>query len=120
MPDEKPALPSGRVTITITADYASKTFMISDLVRVECLVVPRRAGSVGLETQFVAIFSRPYVTVVPITAVCGRAPSIRLARLFKSMDALQLAAGVVPGADVYLTADARSADCGDIAVVVFR
>ena len=46
--------------------------------------------------------------VVPITAaVCERAAFIRATSNFKPMDALQMAAAVVHGANVFLTNDTR-------------
>jgi predicted nucleic acid-binding protein len=84
------------------------TLMVSDLVRMECLVLPIRLGDVALQGQYQAFFARPEVQVVAITAaVCDRAAQIRAATRFKPMDALQLAAAVEHGASVFLTADAR-------------
>ena len=87
---------------------AGDTFMINDLVRMECLVLPIRTGKHLIQAQFRAFFARSDVQVVPITpAVCDRAASIRATFNFKAMDALQLAAAVEHGADVFLTADGR-------------
>ena len=91
-----------------TAQAAGDSFMVSDLVRMECLVLPLRLGNAVVEAQYLAFFGRPDVTVVSITAaVCDRAARIRAAHNFKSMDALQIAAAVEHGANVFLTADAR-------------
>jgi uncharacterized protein len=82
--------------------------MVSDLVRMECLVLPIRLGDTRLEAQYRAFFAQPDVQVVAITpAVCDRAARIRAAHHFKPMDALQLAAAVEHGANVFLTADNR-------------
>jgi predicted nucleic acid-binding protein len=90
------------------ATAAGDTFMISDLVRMECLVLPLRLSNATVEAQYLAFFTRPEVRVVSITAaVCERAARIRAAFNFKPMDALQLAAAVEHGAHVFLTADAR-------------
>ncbi len=87
---------------------AGDSLMISDLVRMECLVGPLKAGNAGLEKQFRTFFSAQGMQVVPITpTVCDRAAAIRAGTNFKPMDALQLAAAVEHGADVFLTADAR-------------
>jgi predicted nucleic acid-binding protein len=91
-----------------TAQAAGDTFMISDLVRMECLVLPIRLGHAALETQYHTFFARSDVRVVAITAaVCDRAAHIRAVHNFKPMDALQLAAAVEHGANVFLTADGR-------------
>lgn len=90
------------------AQAAGDTFMASDLVRMECLVLPLRQGNTTVEAQYHAFFARSDVRVVGIMApVCDRAARIRAKFNFKAMDALQLAAAVEHGADVFLTADAR-------------
>lgn len=84
------------------------TFMISDLIRMECLVGPLKSGNTVAEKEFRAFFSGIGMQVVAITsAVCDRAASIRATTSFKPMDALQLAAATEHGADVFLTNDAR-------------
>lgn len=100
------------------ASDAGDTFMISDLVRMECLILPLRTGNAVLEAQYLAFFARPDVRVVAITAaVCDRATRIRATHNYKPMDSLQLAA-VEHGADVFLTADIRLASFPDIAVEI--
>ncbi|MBI1916312.1 MAG: PIN domain-containing protein [Planctomycetes bacterium] len=87
---------------------AGDTLMISDLVRMECLVLPLRVGDAVLQKQYRTFFARPEVQVVPITgAVCDRAASIRAMYNLRAMDSLQLAAAVEHGASLFLTADAR-------------
>ena len=82
---------------------AGDTLMISDLVRMECMVLPVRTGDVALQKQYRAFFARPEVQVVPINAaVCDRAVDIRATTRFKPMDSLQLAAAVEHGASVFL------------------
>ena len=83
-------------------------FMISDLVRMESLVGPLKNGDANLEQAYRQFFAATDMTVVSITAaVCDRAAHIRATHNFKPMDALQLAAAVEHGANVFLTADAR-------------
>src|SRR5262249_58727152 len=102
-----------------TAEAAGDTFMVSDLVRMECLVLPIRLGNTTLEAQYHAFFARSNVQVVGITAaVCDRAARIRAVHNFKPMDSLQLAAPVEHGADVFLTADARLSSLTDLTVVI--
>jgi predicted nucleic acid-binding protein len=50
-----------------TAGAAGDTFMISDLVRMECLVLPIRLGNTAVEAQYHAFFARSDVAVVAIT-----------------------------------------------------
>jgi predicted nucleic acid-binding protein len=91
-----------------TARAAGDSFMVSDLTRMESLVGPLRSGNTTLQAHFGAFFALPEVHVVAITAaVCDRAAHIRATTRFKPMDALQLAAAVEHGANVFLTADAR-------------
>jgi predicted nucleic acid-binding protein len=89
-----------------TIRAAGDTLMISDLTRMECLVGPLKSGNTAVEADFHTFFG--VTTVVAITAaVCDRAARIRATHNIKSMDALQLAAAVERGANVFLTADAR-------------
>ncbi len=97
------------------------SLMISDLVRMECLVGPIKAGNAVLEKKFRTFFASKGMRVVPISpAVCDRAASIRASNNFKSMDALQLAAAVEHGADVFLTADGRLKSFTDITVEILK
>jgi predicted nucleic acid-binding protein len=102
-----------------TARTAGDVFMISDLVRMEALVGPLKHGDVALEQAYHQFFAAADVTVVSITAaVCDRAARIRATQNFKSMDALQLAAAVEHGANVFLTADARLSSFTSLTVEV--
>jgi type I site-specific restriction endonuclease len=49
------------------AQAVGDTFMLSDLVRMECLVKPFRTGDLVVEAAFQAFFARPDVRVVPVT-----------------------------------------------------
>src|SRR3954452_6478375 len=67
-----------------TAQAAGDTFMVSDLVRMECLVLPIRTRNTTLEAQYHAFFARSDVAVVGISAaVCDRAARVRAAQNFK-------------------------------------
>ncbi len=91
-----------------TARAAGDAMMISDLTRMECLVGPLQSGNLILQSDFRAFFAAPGMQVVPITpAVCDRAAVIRATQHFKPMDALQLAAAVEHGANIFLTNDAH-------------
>lgn len=92
----------------VAARAAGDAFLISDLVRMECLVGPLKQGDTALEQEYRKFFARAEVTVVAITAaVCDWAARIRATNSFKAMDALQLAAAAEHGADIFLTADVR-------------
>jgi len=87
---------------------AGDTILLSDLTRMECLVMPFRTGNAALEASFDGFFNLHGVQVVAITrAVCEEAARIRAHFPFKQMDSLHLAAAVVHRADVFLTNDAR-------------
>jgi predicted nucleic acid-binding protein len=91
--------------------------MISDLTCMECLVGPLRAGNTSLEAQFRVFFAVAGLHLVSIApAVCERAARIRAKSLFKPRDALQLAAAVEHGADVFLTNDVRLSSFPDLTV----
>jgi predicted nucleic acid-binding protein len=90
------------------AQSAGDSFMISDLTRMECLIGPLKTNNTAVQSSFHAFFARSDVQVVGITAaVCDRAACIRATHNLKPMDALQLAAAVEHGANIFLTADAR-------------
>lgn len=100
-----------------TAQAVGDSLMISDLTRMECLVGPLRSGNTALENQFHFFFAAANLQVVPIApAVCDRAARIRATYRFKPMDALQLAAAVEHGADLFLTNDFRLNSFTDVKV----
>ena len=95
---------SARLAMARTAGDA---FMISDLVRMETMVGPLKHGKATQAREYEQFFASSDMTVVSITAaVCDRAARIRASHNFEPMDALQLAAAVEHGANVFLTADA--------------
>ena len=106
--------PKVRKRLTL-ARAAGDQIMLSDLTRMECLVLPLRFGDLALQQTFQGFFA--LTIVVPITpAVCDRAALIRAAHRFKPMDALQLAAAVEHGANVFLTNDVRLSSFTDLTV----
>ena len=95
------------------------SLMISDLTRMECLVGPLKSGDTVVEGDFLTFFTGAGVQIVGISAsVCDRAARIRATTSFKPMDALQLAAAVEHGADVFLTNDHRLDTFTDVKVEV--
>lgn len=101
------------------AQSVGDSFMVSDLTRMESLVGPLKTNNTTVEGHFHAFFARSDVQVMAITAaVCDLAARIRASHNFKPMDALQLAAAVEHGANVFLTADARLASFTGLTVEV--
>ncbi len=82
--------------------------MVSDLVRMECLVGPLKHNDFAREANFVRFFQEPANTVVGISsAICDRAAKIRADYGFKPLDALHLATAVDSGCHRFLTNDRR-------------
>ena len=100
---ENPPILAERTAHLSSLRTGGATFMISDLVRMECLVGPLKSGECRCGEGLSCVFLRRIgMQVVPITpAVCDRAASIRATTSLKPMDALQLAAAVEHGADVF-------------------
>jgi predicted nucleic acid-binding protein len=117
---ENPPGFGGRAMRHITAlRTAGHTFAVSDLVRLECRVLPMRRRDLVLLRQYDAFFFSAEVRVLALTsAVCERATDVRALYNFKTPDALQLAAGIVHGCDRFLTNDGRLSACSDISIEV--
>jgi predicted nucleic acid-binding protein len=91
----------------------------SDVVRLECRMLPIRWADATLLAQYDALFGQTNVQVIPITtAVFERATLIRAAHNFKLGDALHLGAAVESGCDRFLTNDHRLSSFTDITVEV--
>ncbi len=102
-----------------TLRAAGDTFAVSDLVRLECRVLPVRHGNLALLGHYDAFFASPDVQVLPLSkSVCDWATDVRAAHNFKTPDALQLGAAVVHACDRSLTNDARLAACTSIPIDV--
>jgi predicted nucleic acid-binding protein len=98
---------------------AGHTFTVSDLVRLECRMLPIRRSDFGLLSHYDAFFAAPQVRVLTLTtAVCDRATLLRAVRNFKTPDALQLGAAIVHRSDRFLTNDARLSASKDIPIDV--
>jgi predicted nucleic acid-binding protein len=110
---ENPPAFGARATAHITAlRTGGATFAVSDLVRLECRVLPIRTSNHGLLGHYDAFFASPQVQVLALSApVCDRAAELRAAHNFKTPDALQLGAAVVHGCDRFLTNDSRLKAC---------
>jgi predicted nucleic acid-binding protein len=90
---------------------------VSDLVRMECRVVPVRLGDSAKLALFDGFFAQPDVVKAPLTtAVFDRATDIRAHHGFKTIDAINLAAAVEQGCDRFLTNDLQLKSFPDITV----
>ncbi len=93
--------------------------VVTEIVRMECLVGPIKAGNAALVGEFAAFFAAPDVVIQPITGpVAFRAATIRAMFRFQPMDSLHLAAAVEYGCRAFLSNDARLSRFPDIAVEI--
>ncbi len=98
---------------------AGESFAVTELVRLECLVSPLKAGDASRLADFTAFFAAPDLIVLPITtAVAQRAALLRATQQFQPLDALHLAAAIEHGCGLFLTNDARLKKCTDIPVEI--
>jgi len=89
---------------------AGDRIVVSDLIRLECRVGPLKTGNETLLSKYDGFFSLPGIRVAALTAsICDRAASIRARYGLRTPDALNLAAAVELGCDIFLTHDARLA-----------
>ena len=94
-------------------------FVVSRLVRMECLVGPLRKGAPDMVAAFDAFFCSPAVRFVEVTpAALDRAAGIRAQYRFNTPDAIHLASALESGCDALLTNDPRLSSCGELAVKV--
>lgn len=93
--------------------------VVSDLTRLECRVMPMRLGNTQLLTEFDTWFASPGIFIAPLPApVFERATSIRAQHRLRLADALNLAAAVEAGCDLFLTSDAALSTFPEIPVEV--
>ena len=94
--------------------------MVSDLVRLECRVVPVRNG----DSELLGRFNQPFgdMGLVPMNrAVFERAAELRARHRIKTPDALHLAAALEHGCDEFWTNDDRLASAAtEITVRAFK
>jgi predicted nucleic acid-binding protein len=104
------AVLDSRLELTRTG---SDVVFVSELVRYECLVGPRRNGNEALAFAFEQFFQAEKISVLPVDrTVFDRAIDIRARERFSTPDALHLAAALVSRCDVFLTGD-RELACFD-------
>lgn len=98
---------------------AGDIFAVSDLVRMECRVMPLRSGDSASMAAFDRFFSDPGVRTIPVTAaIFDRAAEIRAHYGFKTPDSIHLAIAVESGCDRFLTNDLRLTRFTGIAVEI--
>lgn len=91
----------------------------SELVRMECLIMPVRNGDAARIAEFEDFFRTRVATMVPLDrAVFDRATAIRANSKIKTPDALNLAAATEAGCDVFLTNDPQLRQFTGVAVEV--
>jgi len=107
-----------RATHRLTALWAAgDVVVISDLVRLECRMLPVQFGDAASLAQYDALFAQPNVERVPLTtAVFDRATALRAQ--FRLGDSPHLAAAVEAGCDRFLTNDTRLAKFGGLPVEI--
>lgn len=82
--EQPPVFGPKAMTRLMALRTSSDSFLISDLVRMECLVGPLRSGDLVLQSDFRAFFGSRGVQIAPLTpAVCDRAALIRAVHRFK-------------------------------------
>jgi uncharacterized protein len=91
---------SGRITPRIFR--AGVTTVVSDLTRIECMVVALRSGVTQLRRDFETFFA-PSEVLTLTTPVLDRAAEIRATHGFTVVDAIHLAAATLHGSDEFLT-----------------
>lgn len=96
-----------------------ESFAVTELVRMECLVGPIKAGDANRLADVTAFFAAPNLVLLPITtAVAQRGAALRATHKFQPLDALHLAAAIEHGCGLFLTNDVNLKKCTDIAVEV--
>jgi uncharacterized protein len=93
--------------------------VVSDLIRLECRVMPLRLHDSTKLALFDGFFAQTNVEKAPLTtSVFDRATVIRAIHGFKTFDSINLAAAVTYGCDRFLTNDTRLARFLDITVEI--
>jgi predicted nucleic acid-binding protein len=82
----------------------------TQLVRLECRILPMREGNLELLERFDKFFAQPEVVLVPLDVrVFNLATELRALNRLKTPDALHLAAALSAGCDEFWTNDDRLA-----------
>ncbi len=109
-----------RAAARLTALWgAGDALAVSDLVRLECRMLPIRLGDAMRLADYDNLFAQPNVVLAPVTpAAFDRATVIRATHNLRTTDALHLAVAVESGCDCFLTNDTRLFAFKDIPVEV--
>jgi predicted nucleic acid-binding protein len=109
-----------RAANRLSALHAAKDqIAVSDMVRMECRVMPIRNADTVKLSLFDNFFGSPDVLQAPLDrTVLDRATQIRARHNYKTIDSINLAAAVEFGCDRFLTNDARLKSFPDITVEI--
>jgi uncharacterized protein len=109
-----------RAADRLAALHAAKDQVaVSDMVRMECRVMPIRQSDKAKLDLFDNFFDSPDVVQVALTkAAFDRATHIRAQHKYKTIDSINLAAAVERGCARFLTNDARLKNFPDISVEI--
>jgi predicted nucleic acid-binding protein len=104
------------------ADCRSLQLCMSVITLLEVLVVPYRQGRQDLVTAYETILEQSdSIRLIPISADLSRqAAQLRALYGIRTPDALQIAAGIIAQADVFLTNDQRLKSVSEISVKVLK
>ena len=93
--------------------------MTSQLTRLECRVLPIRAGNVELLKLYDQFFAAPELALLDLTtAVVEKASILRASLNLKTPDALHAASAILAGAVTFLSADCGFTRCSELSVEV--
>ena len=99
-----------RIGAALSAFGADSRAVVSDLVRLECRVGPRRAADDRLLARYDAFFARDQLVTAPLNATTfDLATDLRARHGLKTADALHLATAIQSGCDEFWTRDRRLA-----------
>ena len=117
---EQPPVWGPRATARLSAIRAAgELLVVTEIVRMECLVGPLKDGDMELLADFDTFFSGSGVSFVPITSdVALRAAMIRATYRFKPLDSLHLAAAVEHRCHRFQTNDTRLSRFPDIPIEI--
>lgn len=89
----------------------------TDLLRMECLILPRRTGNAALEADFIRFLTTGTSWVKIDTDIFDRALDLRAKYPFlKTPDAIHMTVAIREGCDVFVTNEAKLAKVSEIRV----
>ncbi len=97
------------------ADRSGDELVATELTRLECRVLPLRAGDQALLDLYEGFFSGREVSMLPVRRdAWDLAAEVRARHGLKTPDALHVACAVTLGCDLLITGDARMARCPEV------